>query len=101
MAKRAAERSAALYNAIDGSKGFYVAPVLPDSRSRMNVVFRIRDKNVELEKKFVAEAEARNLHTLKGHRSVGGLRASLYNAMPMEGVQKLIDFMREFQANNE
>ena len=101
MSKRADDRSNALYSFIDNSGGFYSAPVAKDARSRMNVVFRIKDKDAALEKKFVAEAEARKLHTLKGHRSVGGLRASLYNAMPMDGVLALLAFMKEFQEANQ
>jgi phosphoserine aminotransferase len=66
----------------------------------MNVVFRIHGDQEELEAKFVSEAKAAGLSGLKGHRSVGGLRASIYNAHPMEGVQALADFMREFEKNN-
>jgi len=100
MEQRAKERSAALYGAIDASGGFYVAPVEPSARSRMNVVFRIKHGDEALERLFVAEAEAAGLHTLEGHRSVGGLRASLYNAMPMEGVNALLDFMARFRAKH-
>jgi phosphoserine aminotransferase len=63
----------------------------------MNVNFRVQANNEELEKKFAQEAEAAGLSSLKGHRSVGGLRASIYNAMPLEGVQALVDFMGEFE----
>ena len=101
MAKRADERSQALYNAIDESNGFYSAPVEKGARSRMNVVFRVKNGDKDLEAKFVSEAEKRNLHTLKGHRSVGGLRASLYNAMEMDGVRALLSFMKEFQEANQ
>jgi phosphoserine aminotransferase len=83
-----------LYGAIDGS-GFYRNPVAKDARSWMNVPFTLA--RPELDKTFVAEANAAGLVTLEGHRSVGGMRASLYNAMPMEGVDALVSFMREFE----
>jgi phosphoserine aminotransferase len=101
MQRRAQQRADALYAAIDASGGFYVAPVEKSARSRMNVVFRIKGGDAALEKRFVAAAEAAGLHTLEGHRSVGGLRASLYNAMPMEGVERLIAFMNDFRAANQ
>ena len=66
----------------------------------MNVVFRIQGDKEELEKKFVSEANAEGLSGLKGHRSVGGLRASIYNAMPEEGIHALIDFMQKFAKEN-
>ena len=91
-------KASALYAAIDGSDGYYRNPVQKDSRSRMNVVFRL--PNEELEAKFVKEAKAAGMIGLKGHRSVGGIRASLYNAVPMEGVEKLINFMNDFKKNN-
>ncbi len=100
MEQRAKQRSEALYAAIDASNGFYVAPVEVSARSRMNVVFRIKGGDEALERKFVSEAQAAGLHTLEGHRSVGGLRASLYNAMPMEGVEALLAFMAAFRARN-
>jgi phosphoserine aminotransferase len=90
-------KSEALYEVIDSSD-FYRSPVDPSSRSRMNVVFRL--PNEELEAKFVAEAKKEGMSGLKGHRSVGGIRASIYNAMPMKGVETLIDFMNEFQRVN-
>lgn len=83
-----------LYAAIDGSS-FYRNPVAKDARSWMNVPFTLA--NPELDKTFVAEAKQAGLVTLEGHRSVGGMRASLYNAMPMEGVNALVDFMRTFE----
>lgn len=83
-----------LYDAIDGS-GFYSSAIAPPVRSIMNVTFRIAEP--DLEPVFVQEAEAAGLLYLKGHRSVGGLRASLYNAMPEEGVVALTDFMRDFE----
>lgn len=83
-----------LYAAIDASS-FYSNPVDPDCRSRMNVPFRLA--KTELEKPFAAEAKAAGLLTLEGHRSVGGMRASIYNAMPEAGVDALIAFMAEFE----
>ncbi|MEN8213142.1 MAG: 3-phosphoserine/phosphohydroxythreonine transaminase [Pseudomonadota bacterium] len=83
-----------LYAAIDNSD-FYANPVDPGSRSWMNVPFTLADP--ELDSRFLDEAQAEGLVTLKGHRSVGGMRASIYNAMPEEGVQKLVDFMAEFE----
>ena len=83
-----------LYDAIDGSGGFYQAHAEPASRSIMNVPFRLAD--AALEEPFLKEAAARGLCELKGHRSVGGCRASIYNAMPLEGVSALRDFMLEF-----
>ena len=96
MAKRNAAKAQRLYAAIEGSNGFYRCPVESDSRSYMNVVFRLPDEDAE--KRFVAEATEAGLVGLKGHRSVGGIRASLYNAMSMEGVEKLVAFMAAFQA---
>jgi len=87
-----------LYKAIDGSK-FYKAPVAnPKSRSIMNVPFTLPTD--ELTEQFLSEAKKAGLVTLKGHRSVGGCRASIYNAMPPEGVKKLIEFMKEFEKKN-
>ena len=73
----------------------FASPVDKDSRSVMNVVFTL--KSEELEKEFLAEAKALKMEGLKGHRSVGGIRASIYNAMPMAGVEALRDFMVEFR----
>jgi phosphoserine aminotransferase len=86
-----------LYTAIDATD-FYSCPVSGADRSLMNVVIRVNGGNEALEKQFVADAAAVGLSTLKGHRSVGGLRASIYNAMPPAGVQALVDFMRDFEA---
>ncbi len=92
------ERKAkALYDYLD-SQDFYKAPVVPSSRSMMNVTFVTGD--ADLDKKFASEAAAAGLKNLKGHRSVGGMRASIYNAMPEEGVAKLIEFMKDFAAKN-
>lgn len=85
-----------LYAAIDGSGGFYRGHAQPESRSIMNVTFRLPDET--LEKEFVQQAETRGLSQLKGHRSVGGIRASIYNAVPLEGVEALAGFMEEFRA---
>jgi phosphoserine aminotransferase len=86
-----------LYDAFDGD--FYICPVAEGSRSDMNVVFRIQN-NEELEAQFVKEATAAGLSGLKGHRSVGGLRASIYNACPEESVDALIAFMKDFESRN-
>ena len=85
-----AERLYACLDSID----FYSTPVAKEDRSRMNVPFRLRDDS--LDAKFLAEAEARGLSQLKGHRSVGGMRASIYNAMPIEGIDALVDFLGDF-----
>lgn len=87
-----------LYAVIDGSNGFYDGHAQPSCRSRMNVTFRLPSD--ELQSKFVAEAAERRLYELKGHRSVGGIRASIYNAMPRAGVAALAEFMDEFQSRN-
>ncbi|MBI5437152.1 MAG: 3-phosphoserine/phosphohydroxythreonine transaminase [Nitrosomonadales bacterium] len=83
-----------LYDAIDASNGFYNCPVAKSDRSRMNVSFTL--KNPALDEGFLRQAEARGLLQLKGHRSVGGMRASIYNAMPLAGVQALVGFINEF-----
>jgi phosphoserine aminotransferase len=83
-----------LYDYLD-SQDFYSNPVAKEDRSRMNVPFKLRDAS--LDDRFLAEAEARGLSQLKGHRSVGGMRASIYNAMPVEGVEALVAFMEEFR----
>lgn len=94
MAEINARKAGLLYAAIDAS-GFYANPVAPASRSLMNVPFTL--KNPELDATFLAEAEQAGLSTLQGHRSVGGMRASIYNAMPEEGVRALVSFMEEFE----
>ncbi len=86
-----------LYNAIDSS-GFYANPVAKTCRSWMNVPFTLGKP--ELDGEFLRQAEQEGLMNLKGHRSVGGMRASIYNAMPEEGVQALVDFMAEFERMN-
>jgi phosphoserine aminotransferase len=95
MGRRNQAKAAALYRAIDGS-GFYRNPVDPPARSWMNVPFTLADPG--LESAFLVEAEAAGLTNLQGHRSVGGMRASIYNAMPLAGVEALIDFMADFAA---
>jgi phosphoserine aminotransferase len=83
-----------LYDCLDESK-FYASPVRKEDRSRMNVPFRLRDE--KLDEAFLKGAKERGMVQLKGHRSVGGMRASIYNAMPIEGVQALVAYMREFE----
>jgi phosphoserine aminotransferase len=90
-------KSDALYGAIDGSD-FYRGTAEAADRSRMNVTFRLPTE--ALEETFGAQAKKAGLVGLKGHRNVGGMRASIYNAMPMEGVSSLIDFMHEFETKN-
>lgn len=97
MEKINIEKAAKLYDYIDNSK-LYRAPVAKEDRSRMNVVFVTG--NEALDKKFIAEAKSQGLVNLGGHRSIGGMRASIYNAMPTEGVEKLITFMKEFERAN-
>jgi phosphoserine aminotransferase len=97
-ARRNAEKAKILYDAIDGSEGFYRGHAKPGSRSNMNVTFRLPSE--ELETKFVSETKAAGLDGLKGHRSVGGIRASLYNAFPRTGVEALAAFMKDFRRRN-
>ena len=91
------KKSAILYDYLD-SQDYYIAPAKKESRSMMNVTFVTGD--AELDKKFAADAAKEGLKSLKGHRSVGGMRASIYNAMPIEGVKKLVAFMKKFAAEN-
>ena len=91
------KKAAILYNYLDESSLFH-GTVRREDRSLMNVPF-VTGKE-ELDAKFVKESKAAGLENLKGHRSVGGMRASIYNAMPMEGVEKLVAFMKEFEARN-
>ncbi len=97
MQKINEEKAALLYGEIDADD-YYRGAAAVDSRSKMNVTFNLA--NEDLEKKFIAEATAAELIGLKGHRSVGGIRASIYNAMPIAGVQTLVAFMKEFRTNN-
>lgn len=98
MAELSNKKAGPIYNAIDTSKGFYTCPVDKEFRSVMNIVFRL--PNEELDNKFVKEAEKEGMIGLKGHRDVGGCRASLYNAFPVEGAEALADFMRNFSSRN-
>ena len=92
------EKASVVYDAIDGSDGFYRGHAEPGSRSLMNLTWRLPSE--DLERRFVQEAAALGLVELKGHRSVGGIRASLYNAMPLAGAEALVDFMRTFAASH-
>ncbi|PRQ47231.1 putative phosphoserine transaminase [Rosa chinensis] len=94
--KKNKKKAELLYNAIDGSNGFYRCPVEKSVRSLMNVPFTLEKS--ELEAEFIKEAAKEKMVQLKGHRSVGGMRASIYNAMPLAGVEKLVAFMKDFQA---
>ncbi len=94
MNRRAIEKSSLLYNAIDASDGFYVNRYRKTDRSRMNVVFTLRDESLTTE--FIEEAAKHNLKNVKGHRILGGLRVSLYNAMPVEGAKAMAEFMTDF-----
>ncbi|WIH03451.1 3-phosphoserine/phosphohydroxythreonine transaminase [Xanthomonas translucens pv. graminis] len=98
FARRNQAKSALVYAAIDGSGGFYRNDVVADARSRMNIPFFLPDDT--LTARFVAESKAAGLLALKGHKAVGGIRASLYNAMPVAGAQALVAFMRDFQQRN-
>ena len=97
MKKMNEEKAAVLYDYLD-SQDYYVAPVKKDSRSMMNVTFVTGD--ADLDKKFASEAAKAGLKNLKGHRSVGGMRASIYNAMPKAGVEALVAFMKKFAEEN-
>ena len=97
--KQNREKAKLLYDVIDGSDGFYKGHSTKDSRSLMNVTFTMA--NDELENKVVEEGAKRDLIGLKGHRSVGGMRASIYNAMPIEGVKALADFLIEFKEKHQ
>jgi phosphoserine aminotransferase len=97
MQARNEEKAKLLYDAIDATD-FYKGHAAPDCRSRMNVTWRLPSE--ELEKRFIEEAKTQGMVELKGHRSVGGLRASIYNAFPREGVVALTEFMREFEQRN-
>jgi phosphoserine aminotransferase len=95
MARRNREKASLLYEAIDASEGFYRGHARPAARSLMNVTFRL--PTPELERAFLDAAGAEGLVELRGHRSVGGVRASIYNAMPIEGVRALRAFMDAFR----
>ncbi len=98
FARRNTAKAALVYGAIDGSGGFYRNEVATAARSRMNIPFFL--PSAELDARFVAEAKAAGLLALKGHKAVGGIRASLYNAMPLQGAQALVAFMHDFQQRN-
>ena len=98
MKKRNEEKAKILYDFLDSSE-LFKGTVAKEDRSLMNVPFVTGDK--DLDAKFVAEAKAAGLENLKGHRSVGGMRASIYNAMPKEGVEKLVEFMKKFEEENK
>ena len=97
MKARNEEKAAVLYDFLDSSR-LFKGTVRREARSLMNVPFVTGDK--ELDAKFVKEAEHAGLVNLKGHRSVGGMRASIYNAMPLEGVKALVEFMKKFEEEN-
>ena len=99
MEKTNIAKAKLLYDAIDSSAGFYNCPVAKSDRSRMNVPFTL--KSDSLDGDFLKQADALGLLQLKGHRSVGGMRASIYNAMPLAGVQALVAFMHQFAAENQ
>ena len=94
-AERNRSKAALLYGFLDAS-AFYKSPVQRDCRSLMNVPFKLRDE--ALDAPFLKGADERSLLQLKGHRSVGGMRASIYNAMPVEGVKALVAYLKEFEA---
>ena len=98
LAKVNSDKAGKLYAAIDNSGGYYRGTAVKENRSDMNVTFRLPTE--ELEEKFVKEASAKAMKGLKGHRSVGGIRASIYNAFPAAGVDALIGFMKDFKAKN-
>lgn len=97
--EEANKKSGMLYDYIESTDGYYTNPVDPKFRSRVNVPFRVK-KDEDLEKKFLEEAAKEGMIELKGHRTVGGCRASLYNAMPIEGVETLVNFMKKFREAN-
>lgn len=98
MAEKNRIKAESLYSYIDASDGFYTNPVAVDSRSRMNIPFILR--NSDLDAAFLNQSHTAGLHSLKGHRSVGGMRASIYNAMSLDGVNALINFMDSFKTDN-
>ena len=98
MYKRNVEKAKILYDAIYGSDGYYKGTTVPEDASLMNVTYRLPSE--ELEKKFIDEAKKKGFEGLKGHRSVGGIRASIYNAFPKKGVEELVQFMHDFKKNN-
>ncbi|GFY37777.1 phosphoserine aminotransferase [Trichonephila inaurata madagascariensis] len=103
MDQHSAVKSSLVYDVLDASNGFYHSIVKKENRSRMNIPFRVGGPggNDELEAKFLSEAKSRKMISLKGHRSVGGIRISLYNAITLDETKALVDFLKEFQANNQ
>ena len=97
MATHNAAEAALLYDFVDTTT-FYSCPVARDWRSLMNVPFRLKDE--KLDEAFIKGAKAKGMVQLKGHRSVGGMRASIYNAMPLDGVKTLVAFMKEFEVQH-
>jgi phosphoserine aminotransferase len=97
MEKHNRAKAALLYDHLDATS-FYSSPVARADRSLMNVPFKLRDES--LDEAFLKGAQARGMLQLKGHRSVGGMRASIYNAMPVEGVEALVAYMKEFEASH-
>jgi phosphoserine aminotransferase len=97
MEKQNIAKARLLYDFLDSS-GFFTNPVAKEDRSRMNVPFTLA--NPALDEEFLKGAKERGMVQLKGHRSVGGMRASIYNAMPLEGVQRLVGYMKEFEARH-
>lgn len=95
-AERNQKKAGTIYSAIDGSGGFYKGHAVPENRSWMNITFTL--PNEDLTTEFIAGAKAKGMIELKGHRSVGGCRASIYNAFPQEGCDALAQFMGEFAA---
>ena len=98
MYKRNLDKAKVLYDGIDSSDGYYKGTTVKEDRSLMNVTYRL--PNEQLEEKFIKEAKAKGFDGLKGHRSVGGVRASIYNAFPKNGVEDLVTFMQDFKKNN-
>jgi phosphoserine aminotransferase len=98
IAKINREKAAILYDAIDSSDGFYMGHASRDARSLMNVTFRLPSENLDI--RFCEVAASNGLDGLRGHRSVGGIRASIYNAFPRKGIEALADFMRDFASRN-
>ena len=99
VAKQNEEKAKLIYDAIDESNGFYYGHAEAGSRSLMNITFRVSDEH--LEKQFIAEAKEAGFVGLEGHRSVGGLRASTYNAVPVKTCQALANFMNAFRAKHQ
>ena len=98
MSTRNLEKAAMLYDAIDSSDGFYSGHATREARSLMNVTFRLATP--DLDEKFCSEAETLRMDGLRGHRSVGGIRSSIYNAFPKKGVEQLVEFMKDFAGRN-